>query len=139
MWVLPLPLRLRALQPWQLCRRWMTRTPALLPTTSTRLRFDRWPVERRRQTTSINREQAMQGLLALQRCFDFKGRSARAEYWQFAALYLLSCVIAYLLDLAFSGPYATPTLTILVWLVGIVPNLSVSVRRLHDRDRTGGG
>lgn len=79
----------------------------------------------------------MQGLLALQRPFDFHGRSARAEYWQYVALYLLACLIAYVMDLAFSGPYSAPTLTILVWLAGLVPNLAVSVRRLHDRDRTG--
>jgi len=79
----------------------------------------------------------MQGLLALQRYFEFHGRSARAEYWQYFGLYVLACAIAYLLDLAFSGPYATPTLTIIVWLAGIVPGYAVSVRRLHDRDRTG--
>lgn len=79
----------------------------------------------------------MQGLLALQRYFEFSGRSARAEYWQFTGLFAVTFVVAYLLDLAFSGPYATPTFAIIVWLAALIPGIAVGVRRLHDRDRTG--
>lgn len=79
----------------------------------------------------------MQGLLAFQRYFDFSGRSARAEYWQFMGIYVLALAVAYVLDLALSGPYGTPTLTVLVVLICIVPAYTASVRRLHDRGRTG--
>lgn len=79
----------------------------------------------------------MQGLVAFQRYFDFAGRSGRAEYWQFIGLYLLALAVGYVLDLALSGPHETPTFTVLVVLICIVPAYAATVRRLHDRGRTG--
>jgi uncharacterized membrane protein YhaH (DUF805 family) len=65
---------------------------------------------------------------ALRNTFDFSGRASRSEYWWFVlafwVLYLTSIVLA-------------PTIGVLVLLAGIVPIVSVGVRRLHDLDKSG--
>ena len=59
---------------------------------------------------------------------DFKGRSRRSEYW-------LGCLSVSLLGLVIGGildDYAW------IWTLAIlVPNLAISVRRLHDIGRSG--
>ncbi len=76
------------------------------------------------------------------RYFDFRTRSSRSEYWWFLLFCVLIAIILAIADLAFfpditrefddSGPLG------LVWsLVTIIPSISISVRRLHDIDRSG--
>ncbi|HCK10010.1 MAG TPA: DUF805 domain-containing protein [Candidatus Latescibacteria bacterium] len=68
---------------------------------------------------------------AVKICFvkytEFSDRSSRSEFW----LFTLFTVIASLLT-AFIPPVDT-----IVGLVLLVPSLSVSVRRLHDVNRSG--
>jgi uncharacterized membrane protein YhaH (DUF805 family) len=66
---------------------------------------------------------------AFRRTFDFRGRARRAEYWWFHALAL---AVACALDSA-SG---TKVADVVFAAVFVVPGLSVTVRRLHDTDRT---
>ena len=84
--------------------------------------------------------------MPLQRYADFSGRSQRMEYWMFTLFYLL--VIGVLLALAMAlGSNAGEELTgaegILLALVGlfvlgtIIPSIAVTVRRLHDQDKSG--
>lgn len=77
-------------------------------------------------------------LRVLSKYATFSGRARRKEYWQFVLIHLIAGVIGGVLmsivpDLA--GP-----LTIL-WMVYalavFIPNLALSVRRLHDTDRSG--
>ncbi|WP_338466720.1 DUF805 domain-containing protein [Novosphingobium sp. ZN18A2] len=85
------------------------------------------------------------------RYFDFGGRSRRLEYWMFWLFYwIVMVVIAGLFgynDNVVRGPMSisvhrslTPLgngISSVFWLVSVVPWLAVSVRRLHDQNRTG--
>lgn len=59
---------------------------------------------------------------------DFKGRARRREFWYFE----LFCILPSLLLSMFSDSVAT-----LAMLITFIPNLAVSVRRLHDIGRSG--
>ncbi len=74
---------------------------------------------------------------------DFSGRSRRLEYWLFAVTYCaIQIVLVGIFDAAggkSGGPAADilGTVQVLVAFLLIVPGLSVSVRRLHDTNRSG--
>jgi uncharacterized membrane protein YhaH (DUF805 family) len=66
----------------------------------------------------------------------FSGRAARLEYWYWALFVWIVALAALLLDRTMfhqrHGPFEG------VWsLVTFLPGLGVSIRRLHDIDRTG--
>jgi uncharacterized membrane protein YhaH (DUF805 family) len=70
----------------------------------------------------------------------FNGRSRRSEYWYFVLYNVLFSVIALLIDVV-TGTYDR---AIGLGLVGgiyslgvLIPSLAVTVRRLHDTDRSG--
>lgn len=69
---------------------------------------------------------------AILTCFkkfaDFKGRARRSEFWYFE----LFCVLLSLLLSFINEDLAT-----LAMLITLIPNIAVSVRRLHDIDRSG--
>jgi uncharacterized membrane protein YhaH (DUF805 family) len=76
----------------------------------------------------------------LQRYADFSGRAPRAEYWW----YVLGTMIAYLVVMIVEsivgldgtvGPYGPLSLILMLGL--LVPGLAVTVRRLHDTNRSG--
>lgn len=67
----------------------------------------------------------------------FVGRAARSEYWFWTLFAVLVGVAAAILDAAFfPGLHARPIHS-LASLALFLPGLSVSIRRLHDLDRTG--
>jgi len=85
-------------------------------------------------------------LMPLTRYADFSGRSQRMEYW----MYSLFCgfMIVLLLGLAifFGSPAGQPhtlaenyflVVTGIFVLGTIIPNIAVTVRRLHDQDKSG--
>jgi uncharacterized membrane protein YhaH (DUF805 family) len=65
----------------------------------------------------------------------FTGRARRSAFWFFWLFNLLAHSVAGLLDGAMLG--GTNTLNAIVSLVLLLPNLAVSVRRLHDVGRSG--
>ncbi|MFV5262714.1 DUF805 domain-containing protein [Acinetobacter courvalinii] len=69
---------------------------------------------------------------AILTCFkkfaDFKGRARRSEFWYFE----LFCV---LMSLAFS--FVSEDAATIAMIVTFIPNIAVSVRRLHDIGRSG--
>ena len=66
---------------------------------------------------------------AFSKYVTFRGRSSRAAYWWFY-LFLIICTLAALaLDAALD---TSPALYALVALALLLPNLAVTVRRLHD-------
>jgi len=69
---------------------------------------------------------------AISTCFskyaDFSGRASRAEFWWWA----LFGVIAYLVSV-----FIDPVVSLIVILGLVLPTLAVSIRRLHDSDRSG--
>jgi uncharacterized membrane protein YhaH (DUF805 family) len=68
---------------------------------------------------------------------NFTGRAARSEFWYWALFAALASLAGELIDLAlFTSSTFTPIQT-LVNLALFLPGLAVSVRRLHDLDRTG--
>jgi uncharacterized membrane protein YhaH (DUF805 family) len=80
-------------------------------------------------------------LLPLKKYSDFNGRSRRKEFWLFILLMIVVSFVAATIDsmlgmngliLGLYGP-----LTLIVALALLTPQLSVSVRRLHDTNRSG--
>ena len=79
-------------------------------------------------------------LIALKKYAEFSGRSRRKEYWFFVLFYILLTIVFTFVDVMtglfdpvaaiglFSGVFA---------LAMLIPALAVSVRRLHDTDRSG--
>lgn len=68
------------------------------------------------------------------RYVDFQGRSSRSEYWW----PLLFMIIVYVVGVLLAA--AVPILGILVlifYLAIIIPSIAVSIRRLHDLDKSG--
>ena len=59
----------------------------------------------------------------------FSGRARRKEYWMFI---LFNIIIAFVLEFAVPGIVST-----LYTVAVLIPGLAVSVRRLHDTDRSG--
>jgi uncharacterized membrane protein YhaH (DUF805 family) len=78
--------------------------------------------------------------LPLKRYLDFAGRSRRKEYWMFFLLVIVLEVVAMVLDNVLgmgqmvAGIYGP--LLVLLMLALIVPGIAVSIRRLHDTDRS---
>ena len=79
-------------------------------------------------------------LEALKKYAVFSGRSRRKEYWYFALFNGLVFLAASSIDLllgTFSFSTNVGLLSGIYGLAIIVPSIAVSVRRLHDIDRTG--
>lgn len=91
--------------------------------------------------------------IVMRRWKDFGGRSSRREYWMFVLWYSLILVLLSVLDNFVFGSAgaiggtrdidATTSVTVALnffnafYLLTLVPSISVSVRRLHDINRTG--
>jgi uncharacterized membrane protein YhaH (DUF805 family) len=66
----------------------------------------------------------------------FSGRAARSEYWYWTLFVVLLSIVAKVLDIVLFGTQAT-VIGGIVTLAFLLPGLAVSVRRLHDRDKSG--
>ena len=64
----------------------------------------------------------------------FSGRARRSQYWYFVLFYVIVLVVAAILD-GVLGTY--PLLYGLAALAMFLPNLSLTVRRLHDIGKSG--
>ena len=85
----------------------------------------------------------------IDRALDFKGRSARPEYWYFTLYCVLVMLLLMVVDHFLIGytfwnwlePWAetnnTGILGTAFLLVTLVQSISVSIRRLHDRGHSG--
>lgn len=90
-------------------------------------------------------------ILPYRRYFDFAGRSRRREYWMFV---LFTVLVNVAIDAAFGTRTANygadnfnvavavkggigGAISALFSLLSFIPSLAVSVRRLHDQDRSG--
>jgi uncharacterized membrane protein YhaH (DUF805 family) len=72
-------------------------------------------------------------LKALKNYVGFEGRARRKEYWNFALFnFLISLALAVV-----DAMLETGVLTGLYGLAVLLPGLAVSVRRLHDTNRSG--
>jgi len=79
---------------------------------------------------------------AVKSCFrqyvGFRGRARRAEFWYFGLFYVVAGIVLSIVDtLLFGDGTGMAPLTLLFGLGMFLPSLAVSIRRLHDIDRTG--
>lgn len=78
---------------------------------------------------------------------DFAGRSRRTEYFMFYICWYAAMLLAVILGVAIAenGSSAEPSsagmsafvVAGLIFVAGILPGLAVTVRRLHDQDKSG--
>lgn len=64
----------------------------------------------------------------------FSGRASRKEYWMFVLFNIIFFIITIVLDNMLDG---TGIIFFIYALVLFLPSLAVTIRRLHDTDRTG--
>ncbi len=68
---------------------------------------------------------------------NFRGRAARSEFWWWTLFAIIASIVAGLIDIALFGVAGISPIQNLVGLALFLPGLAVSIRRLHDLDRTG--
>lgn len=71
----------------------------------------------------------------LQKFVTFSGRAARPEYWWFQLFLLIAGFVLGVLSAAL--PSAIAWIATLASIALLVPGVAVTIRRLHDLDRTG--
>ena len=81
-------------------------------------------------------------ILAFKNWNKFNGRANQAELWYFTLFYIIVGTILYFLDVSFLGfdptdPTSIGVLQTVYGLVVIIPSFSVTVRRLHDVNKSG--
>lgn len=76
-------------------------------------------------------------LLPYRRYFEFRGRSRRTEYWPFALGWVFVLVILAFVGRLLGDLRAMDVARGLFVLGTFIPGLAVTVRRLHDANRTG--
>jgi len=70
----------------------------------------------------------------------FSGRARRKEFWYFFLFYFITNVVLMVIDKmtsTFSTEVGMGPLSGLYTLVLLIPSIAVTVRRLHDTDRSG--
>jgi uncharacterized membrane protein YhaH (DUF805 family) len=72
------------------------------------------------------------------RAFDFKGVASRPQYWyavliNFVVLFVLSLIFAGTTDEGFGNDWVSSIYSVLI----LIPNISITVRRLHDINKSG--
>lgn len=75
--------------------------------------------------------------ICLKKYFDFTGRARRSEYWWFFLFGMIVSAVGSFLDGITSIFYTTSIFSIILELAFLIPNLSVTWRRLHDVGRSG--
>ena len=80
--------------------------------------------------------------LALKNWNKFKGRANRSEFWYFTLFYFILATITYYIDVLFLGynpmdPTSFGVLQVAYNLLLLIPSISVTVRRLHDVNKSG--
>lgn len=73
----------------------------------------------------------------LKRYVDFSGRASRKEFWMFFLINFLIAMGVFALDRLILDADTLPYLYVIYGVVVMLPTLGVTVRRLHDSDRSG--
>jgi len=64
----------------------------------------------------------------------FSGRARRKEYWMFSLFQLIFIILAWIADMILG----TPMILYFLYVLGtFIPSLAVTVRRLHDTNKSG--
>jgi uncharacterized membrane protein YhaH (DUF805 family) len=67
----------------------------------------------------------------------FSGRAPRSEYWYWALFFFIVSIVAMAIDMTLFSESGFSPLGTALSLGLLLPNISASVRRLHDIGRTG--
>ena len=79
----------------------------------------------------------------LKKSFTYRGRASRSEYWYFCLAHATAVIILLILLVSFDdlhsrkGTVAVAAALGAFYLITFAPFLAVTVRRLHDTNRTG--
>jgi uncharacterized membrane protein YhaH (DUF805 family) len=79
-------------------------------------------------------------MAALKKYADFSGRARRKEYWLFTLINILILIGLAIIDVTAGlevGDEEMGVLSGIYALAVLIPGIAVSVRRLHDTDRSG--
>ncbi|PTA73174.1 MULTISPECIES: DUF805 domain-containing protein [unclassified Stenotrophomonas] len=82
-------------------------------------------------------------MIPLKRFTQFNGRASRGEFWWFQLFIVIISIPSYILSFiaGYTGSQSlalvSTGLSLVTWLAVIVPMIAVTVRRLHDTDRSG--
>lgn len=69
----------------------------------------------------------------------FSGRARRSEFWFWFLAFMLAAIVASFIDQSMGTKPGQPGIATIVLIVAaFLPNLAVTVRRLHDTGRSGG-
>ena len=77
---------------------------------------------------------------ALKKYAVFSGRSRRKEYWYFALFVIIISFVLNIIDVltgAYERTAGVGLLSSIFSLAVLIPSIAVTVRRLHDTDRSG--
>ena len=74
---------------------------------------------------------------------DFSGRASRSEFWYYTTFIIIISICADIIDASLAGKsffsydnYYGPVASIL-FVLSFLPSLAVSIRRLHDINKSG--
>jgi len=78
-------------------------------------------------------------ILAFKQAFNFKGRANRPEFWYFTLFSTIISIICLLIDTQVLGTSMSESRLIggIYSLISFIPSLSVTIRRLHDVNKSG--
>ena len=87
-------------------------------------------------------------LTVLKKFSDIEGKANRSEYWYFIIFFIIGTIVCMVIDISLINYHnlnnighrrieGLGTFTIIFLIVHIVPSISVSIRRLHDTDKSG--
>lgn len=72
---------------------------------------------------------------------DFNGRARRQEYWMFFLFNIIAAFALVMVGGAIGGALDAPAIAMIpymIYILGVfIPGLAVSVRRLHDQNKSG--
>lgn len=78
---------------------------------------------------------------AVRSCFSnyatFSGRASRSEYWYWVLFVFIGGIVTLIIDAFIIGDLELAPVNLIFSLVTTLPGLTVSVRRLHDINRSG--
>lgn len=64
---------------------------------------------------------------------SYEGRINRQRYWAFVLVYIAALIVTSIID----GMLGTGIVTLLLSLAALYPSICVSIKRWHDRDKSG--
>jgi len=69
---------------------------------------------------------------------NFNGRARRKEYWMFTLFHFLIIIALFILASVFESQWIA-IIVVIYYLATIIPRIAVTIRRMHDVDKSGSG